>query len=125
MIVLTYKGNLKKTSDFLENAKKFNPKTILERYAQQGVQALMSATPTDSGKTANSWGYEITIATGSYSITWTNSNLVDGVPLVILLHYGHGTRNGGYVEGRDFINPALRPIFDSLADAAWKEITRL
>lgn len=125
MIVLTYKGNLKKTSDFLENAKKFNPKTILERYAQQGVQALMSATPTDSGKTANSWGYEIAIASDNYSITWTNSNLVDGVPLVILLHYGHGTRNGGYVEGRDFINPALQPIFDSLADAAWKEITRL
>ena len=125
MIVLTYKGDLKRTTNFLEKAKKFNPKAILERYAQQGKAALMASTPIDSGKTANSWGYIIAVEKGTCSITWTNSNLVDGIPLVILIHYGHGTRNGGYVEGVDFINPALKPIFDALADDAWKEITQV
>ena len=97
---------------------------ILERYAQEGVNALSVATPKDTGKTAASWGYEIERGDGYAKIIWTNSNLADGwCPIALLIQYGHGTGTGGYVQGRDYINPAVRPTFDKMANAVWKEVT--
>lgn len=95
----------------------------LEKYAREGVTALASATPVDSGETAASWDYEIQKGNGKVSIYWTNSNINDGVPIAVILQYGHGTNGGGYVQGRDYINPAIRPIFDKIAENAWKEVT--
>jgi hypothetical protein len=89
-----------------------------------GVQALRISTPKDSGITADSWGYKIVNSKESIAIIWFNSEDAGSVPLAVLLQYGHGTRNGGYVQGRDYINPALRPIFDSIAEDAWAEITK-
>lgn len=96
---------------------------VLERYGKKGVAALAAATPKDTGKTASSWSYEISEGKDTLSLTWKNTNINDGVNIAIILQYGHGTRNGGYVRGVDYINPALKPIFDELADAAWKEVT--
>ena len=125
MIVITQSGNFNNTERFLNGAKKLDVKRILESYAKEGVRALSSATPVDSGLTASSWDYKIDISKGSYSISWTNSNVVDGVPIAIILQYGHGTGTGGYVQGRDYINPALRPIFDKIADSVWREVSSL
>ena len=125
MIVITQSGNFNNTERFLNGAKKLDIKRILESYAKEGVRALSSATPVDSGLTASSWDYKIDISKGSYSISWTNSNVVDGVPIAIILQYGHGTGTGGYVQGRDYINPALRPIFDKIADSVWREVSSL
>ena len=88
------------------------------------MAALSSATPIDSGKTANSWSYEITNKDGSVTITFNNSNIQNGVPIAIILQYGHGTRNGGWVQGRDYINPAIQPVFDEIVDKAWREVTK-
>lgn len=104
MITFKHKGNFKMTEKFLHNAKKFEVSKILKKYAQQGVQKLSSATPVDTGETAASWDYTIKVSKNSASLTWTNSKMAGDTPLVILLQYGHGTRNGGYVQGRDFIN---------------------
>lgn len=125
MIVVKHRGNFNKTENFLKRASRFDIRRILERYAKEGVAALSAATPVDSGLTASSWGYEITINRGSYVISWTNSNINDGVPIAIILQYGHGTGTGGWVEGRDYINPAMQPIFDKIADEAWREVTKL
>lgn len=95
----------------------------LERFAQQGVAALAAATPVDSGETARSWGYEISQTGNAYVITWTNSHMAAGTPVVVLLQYGHGTGTGGYVQGIDIVNPPLKPLFDQIADAAWKVVT--
>lgn len=95
----------------------------LDKYAREGVSALASATPIDSGKTAAAWSYQVTKSGESYSITWSNSSLAGTTPVVILLQYGHGTGSGGYVAGRDFINPAIRPIFDKIAENVWKAVT--
>lgn len=124
MISFKHKGNFKMTEKFLINAKKFNVSKILKKYAQEGVKELSSATPVDTGETATSWDYTIKMFKNSASVTWTNSKMAGDTPLVILLQYGHGTRNGGYVQGRDFINPAIRPILDKIADEAWKEVTK-
>ena len=123
MIVIKQSGSFKNTERFLSRASKLNVRNVLERYGKQGVAALASATPVDSGLTANSWGYEVHVSKNSYSIVWTNSNIVNGVPIAILLQYGHATKNGGYVQGRDYINPAIRPIFDRIAEELWKEVT--
>lgn len=96
----------------------------LSKYGQIGVNALAAATPLDSGQTASSWTYEIIQGSGKYSIVWSNTNVVNGRPIAVLLQYGHATRNGGWVEGRDFINPALRPIFDKIVAEAWMEVTK-
>lgn len=98
---------------------------ILDKYGKQGVSALSSATPVDSGLTANSWRYEIETKGDQTTIYWSNSNINKGVNIAVILQYGHGTRNGGYVVGRDYINPAMRPIFDSIANEAWKEVAKL
>lgn len=118
------KGDFKKTEKFLEGAKVFNIKGLLKRYGEAGVRALAAATPKDTGELASSWGYEIQTDRTGARVIWTNSKVVDGIPIAIILQYGHGTGGGGYVQGRDYINPALRHIFDELADAAWKEVTR-
>lgn len=123
MITIESKGSFKKTEAFLERISKQAIYGSLERYAREGVSALESATPIESGLTATSWNYEITRTRGSYSITWTNSNLVNGIPVAILLQYGHGTGTGGYVQGEDYINPTLKPIFDRIAQDVWKVVT--
>ena len=125
MAVITFhhKGNFQKTDTFLKKAKQGDYFRSLEKFAQEGVNALASATPIDSGKTAASWDYTISRSKGSVSITWTNSNINDGVNIAVIIQYGHGTRNGGYVQGRDYINPAIRPVFDKIAENVWKEVT--
>lgn len=123
MIRITQKGNFDKTERFLKKASKAEYLNILDKYAREGVTALSNATPVDSGLTASSWNYTIEKNAGGYSIYWTNSNINDGVNIAVILQYGHGTGTGGYVQGRDYINPAIRPVFDRIAEAAWKEVT--
>ncbi len=122
-IKVFHKGDFKKTEKFLNGAKVFNLRLLLKRYGEAGVRALKAATPKDTGELANSWSYQIEIKQGSARVIWTNSKVVNGYPIAILLQYGHATGNGGYVQGRDYINPAMRNIFDQLATAAWKEVT--
>ena len=123
VIKFKHRGNFNNTERFFKRARKMDFFRNLEKYAQEGVAALSSATPVDSGLTAASWDYEIVKKKGSISIYWTNSNINTGVPIAVILQYGHGTNNGGYVQGRDYINPAIRPVFDKIADNAWKEVT--
>lgn len=125
MISFRQKGDFSKLTSYLEKAKETIKLGNLDRYGREGVKALSSATPQDSGKTASSWYYEIEHKNGSASISFHNSNINKGVPIAIILQYGHGTRNGGWVEGKDYINPAIRPIFDKIASEAWKEVTKL
>lgn len=122
IIVFRQKGNFKNTEAFLKRASKFNIDVILDRYGKEGVSALSAATPKDTGETANSWYYKVNKGKDIITVTWSNSHIVDGVPIAIILQYGHATRNGGYVEGRDYINPAIRPIFDRIANRAWEEV---
>lgn len=125
MISFRHKGNFKRTERLLKKSLGRDYRSVLDKYAQQGVEALSRATPKESGETASSWHYEIIQNESSLSVVWNNSNVNKGVNIAIILQYGHGTRNGGYVQGRDYINPALRPIFDKLAEAAWKEVISL
>ena len=125
MISFRQKGDFSKLNRFLERAKEAARLSILDKYGREGVAALSSATPVDSGETANSWFYEIKHDNGSASITFCNSNINHGVPIAIILQYGHGTGTGGWVEGRDYINPAIQPVFDKIVDAAWKEVTKI
>lgn len=126
MITIKQKGNFNKTEKFLKKSFGKNYRSVLEKYAQQGVIALSAATPIDTGLTSVSWSYKITQNkdTDTISIVWENTNIRDGVNIAIILQYGHGTRNGGYVNGIDYINPALKPIFKNLADAAWREVIK-
>jgi hypothetical protein len=121
LIRFKHSGSFDNTEKFLK--RKIDYRNILARYGNEGVVALRSNTPQDSGLTADSWNYEVLVRRNGYSITWTNSNLVDGIPVAILIQYGHGTRNGTFVQGRDFINPAMRPIFDRIAENLWKEVS--
>lgn len=118
-------GDFKKTEKFLmwlTRGKAY--RHILEKYGQKGVEALRDYTPKDTGKTANSWSYEIVESNGEIDIIWKNSNINKHVNIALILQYGHGTRNGGWVEGVDYINPALRSIFKSLADEVWEVVTK-
>ena len=119
------KGDFSKTNKYLKRVKEKSKIRIAEEYARKGVEALREYTPVDTGLTASSWSYKVERSSDSITISFSNSNVVEGVPIAIILQYGHGTGNGGWVEGRDYINPALQPIFDSLADDAWKDITNL
>lgn len=110
---------------YLQKMQKIDFKSILNKYGQMGVSALSAATPRDDGSTAASWGYEIVNEHGSVTLYWTNTDQNAGVYIAVILQYGHGTGTGGYVAGRDYINPAIRPIFDQIADAAWREVTKL
>lgn len=112
-----------KTEEFLEHLKRIHIESILQKYAQIGVTTLKAATPKDSGDTAASWGYEIEHDSTGYSIYWTNDNFNKGVNIAVILQYGHGTGTGGYVAGRDYINPAIIPVFEQIANDAWKEVT--
>lgn len=125
MIKITQKGDFKKATSYLEKLKDAIQLSSFDKYGQAGVNALSSATPVDSGKTANSWYYEIERTKNTISITFYNSNINKGVPIAIILQYGHGTGTGGWVEGRDYINPAIQPIFDKMAEEAWKEVTNV
>ena len=125
MIKFRQKGDFSKLTRYLEKVKEVVKLGDLDKYGRAGVAALASATPVDTGLTASSWYYEISNKNGSAMISFHNSNIQNGVPIAIILQYGHGTRNGGWVEGRDYINPAMRPIFDRIADDAWKEVTKL
>lgn len=118
-------GDFSKLTRFLEKAQQAVHIGDLDRYGRDGVAALSSATPVDSGQTANSWYYKIVNRNGTASITFYNSNIQNGVPIAIILQYGHGTRNGGWVQGRDYINPVIQPIFDRIANEAWREVTKL
>lgn len=124
MISFKHTGDFSKTTKFLERAKRGDYLKVLDKYGKEGVKALSSATPVDSGTTANSWSYKIEKGNSSVKISFLNSNVNKGVPIAIILQYGHGTRNGGYVQGRDYINPAIQPIFDRIANEAWKEVTK-
>lgn len=123
MFRLESRGDFKNTERFLSRMAKLEIASILRAAAQRGVNALAAATPSASGGTAAQWGYEITVSSKSSSIAWTNGHVVAGVPVVILLQYGHGTGTGGYVAGRDFINPALRPIFEQISEDVWRVVT--
>lgn len=123
MISFKQKGDFSKLTRYLEKAKSAVRLSNLDKYGREGVAALAAATPVDSGLTANSWYYQIEHKNGSVSITFNNSNIQNGVPIAIILQYGHGTRNGGYVQGRDYINPAIQPLFDKITNEAWREVT--
>jgi hypothetical protein len=125
LISIKQSGNFNKIDKFFKRVAVSNYLNIFEKYGREGVSALASATPIDSGKTVNSWDYKISKISKGVLITWTNSNVVDGVPIAIILQYGHGTRNGGYVQGRDYINPAIRPIFDKISADIWREVTAI
>lgn len=125
MITFRQKGDFSKLTSFLEKAKEAVRIGDLDKYGREGVAALSSATPVRTGLTANSWYYEIEHQNGSVSIIFNNSNVNKGVPIAIILQYGHGTRNGGWVQGKDYINPAIQPIFDRIAKEAWEEVTKL
>ena len=125
MISFRQKGDFSKLTGFLEKAKEAVKIGDLDKFGREGVAALASATPVDSGLTANSWYYEIENKNGTATISFNNSNIQNGVPIAIILQYGHGTGTGGWVEGRDYINPAIQPIFDRIAENAWKEVTKI
>ena len=124
MIRFVHKGDFHQTEKFLRKAASGNYYGHLPELAQRGVEALMEATPTDTGRTASKWTYQIERgASGYVRISWINDNVNKGVNIAIILQYGHGTGTGGYVEGRDYINPAIQPIFDQIAEGVWREVT--
>lgn len=124
MVKVVHKGNFNNTERFLKRMSSRKEYENLERFGRMGVEALAQATPVDTGKTAASWYYEIRINSKGVGIYWKNSNTTpEHIPIAILIQYGHATRNGGYVQGRDFINPAILPIFDQMVDDVWKEVT--
>ena len=121
MISLTSKGDFRKTEKFMKNARTKKLMSILKQYGEEGIAALMIATPLDTGRTASSWRYEIKVENNCIRLVFHNDNIQNGVPIAIILQYGHGTGTGGWVEGRDYINPAIQPVFDKIANSAWKE----
>lgn len=125
MITIKQQGDFSKLNKFLERAKEVVKLGDLDKYGKQGVQLLASMTPKDTGLTAGSWSYKIERSNGRVSLIFLNSNIQNGVPIAIILQLGHGTRNGGYVQGRDYINPAVQPLFDKIASDAWKEVTKV
>lgn len=125
MISFRQKGDFSKLNRYFERVKEAARVSVLDKYGQAGVAALSSATPVDSGETANSWFYEIEHTSASATITFCNSHINKGVPIAIILQYGHGTGTGGWVEGRDYINPAIQPVFDKITSEAWEEVTKI
>lgn len=125
MIVFRQKGDFSKATHFFEKVKETAKLGMLDKYGKAGVEALSSATPVKTGLTASSWSYEIKHTNGSAVIEFHNSNINKGVPIAIILQYGHGTGTGGWVEGRDYINPAIQPIFDEIVEDVWKEVVKI
>lgn len=124
MISVLSRGGFSKTEAFLRRARDLRIQ-ILRRYGEEGVRALSLATPKDTGETASSWYYQIKEDKTSTTIEWLNRHVEDGVPIAVILQYGHGTNGGGYVEGIDYINPAMRPLFEEIANSVWKEVSRI
>lgn len=124
MLSFTSSGKFDKTEAWLKRMSTSDIYRSLSRFGDEGVRALSASTPVDSALTSRSWYYEIKQTRSSWSIIWGNRNVVNGVPIAIILQYGHGTGTGGYVQGRDYINPALKPVFDRIAEEAWKEVKR-
>ena len=124
MITFTQEGDFSKLTSYLENLKGLFGRSNLDRYGKRGVDALSAATPYDSGNTASSWYYKINRSGNSISLEFCNSNVNQGVPIAIILQYGHGTGTGGWIQGRDYINPAIQPIFDEILNDMWKEVCR-
>lgn len=125
MITIHQKGNFEKLDSYFERCKELFKMGELDKYGREGVRALSAATPRDSGLTADSWSYEITRNSDGVAVVFTNSNVTKmGVPVAVLIQLGHGTRNGGYVQGIDYINPALKPVFQRMADDMWREVTK-
>ena len=123
MISFDSHGDFGKTDNFFKKMMGQDFMSVLDHYGKQGVSALASATPRESGETANSWSYEVVKENGRYAVYWRNSHVNEGVVIAVILQYGHGTKNGGYVQGRDYINPAIRPVFDKISQEAWKAVT--
>lgn len=123
MITFSSTGSFKNTEAFLSRSRRLDISGVLNSCGREGVSALTSATPVDSSLAAGSWDFKIEQSGGAYSITWTNSDIENGFPVAIMLQYGYGTGTGGYVQGRDYINPAMRPVFDQIADKVWKAVT--
>ena len=124
MITIESQGDWKMTRNWFDRMTKLDLALIMNQFGKEGVSALRAATPSKSGETAASWNYEVTRKGNNWKITWTNSHVNKGANIAVLIQYGHGTRNGGYVVGRDYINPAIRPVFDKIAAKAWKEVTK-
>jgi hypothetical protein len=125
MITIKQKGDFKKLDSYFERLKEVVKIGDLDKYGREGVAALASATPVDTGLTADSWEYKIERSSNRVAISFNNTNIQNGVPIAIILQYGHATGNGGYVQGRDYINPAIQPLFDKIAENAWREVTSL
>ena len=117
-------GSFDKTDKFLAAMQRLDLTGVLDKYAAKGTAALRANTPVESGLTAASWSHRIEKSGGGYSIVWSNSHSVSGTNIAVILQYGHGTGTGGYVQGRDYINPAMRPIFDEIANEVWKAVTK-
>lgn len=124
MIKVQTSGSFKNMQAFLERMKKREQYKVLQKYGPMGVEALRGATPVDAGETANAWVFEIVDRPGYFAIHWSNTHVNNGIPIAVLIQYGHATRSGGYVEGYDYINPAMRPIFDQMVTDMWKEVTK-
>jgi len=124
MITIESQGEWNLTRNWFDRMTKIDLALIMNQFGKEGVSALAAATPSRSGLTSKSWNYEVKRTGNNWKITWTNSNVNKGANIAVLIQYGHGTRNGGYVVGRDYINPAIRPVFDKIAQKAWKEVTR-
>lgn len=125
MITIKHHGNFKRTEGMFKRMTKFEIRSILNKYGKKGVDALAAATPKDTGRTADSWEYEVTKTGTGYSISWNNRNVNNGVNIALILQLGHGTGTGGYVQGVDYINPALASIFEQMADEAWQEVSKV
>lgn len=123
MIAVETRGSFRNTESWLGRMSKLSIEQQLAKYGEMGVRALSSATPVETGKTASSWSYKVSRTGRSWTLSWVNSNIVDGVPVAILLQYGHGTGTGGYVQGRDYINPAIKPIMDQIASEVWRTVS--
>lgn len=124
VVTFNVSGNYRKTRKFLKNAENLNFNAILDKYGKQGVEALRAKTPKRTGKTADSWYYKVSKGLDGFTIYWNNSNVNQGVNIALIIQYGHGTRSGYFIKGRDYINPAIRPIFDAIGEAAWKEVNK-
>ena len=124
MISAKASGDFSKITKFLNTMRKKDAKAVLNKYGERGVELLRNATPVKTGKTASSWRYEINVSKGRYSINWLNDNIHNGVNIAIILQYGHGTRNGGYVAGKDYINPVMQQIFSEMAEELWREVVQ-
>lgn len=124
MISLVSTGDFKNTEKFFKNMQSSNIEEILDRYGSKGVELLKDATPYDTGMTSSSWSYDVTLQNGKYRVNFYNNNVVDGVNIAIILQYGHGTRQGGYYEGEDYINPAIKKAFDDMVEELWREVVQ-